>query len=63
MIAVIELAIEQKRYSKSSIEMMIETLSEENYQFEDVNTSKIKAIANFAIPKPNTSRYDIFLGC
>ena len=58
MIAVLELALEQKTVSKESIELISETTAENVVSIAEAKISDIAAIANFSIPEADVSQFD-----
>ncbi len=63
MVTTLQLAIENKTYSKESISMMLSMLMEEHRRVEDANTSQIVSISDFSIPSPDVAKFDRLLGC
>jgi len=62
MVAVLQLAIENKTYSKESISMMLSMLTEEKMPVEQAKIEHIKPIADFTIPQPDVTKFDRLLG-
>lgn len=61
MIAVLELALEQKTVSKETVELIAETTGENIVSIEEAAVSRISAIANFSIPEADVSQFDALM--
>lgn len=62
MIAVLELALEQKTVSKETVELISETTAENIVSIEEASITSISAIANFSIPEADVSQFDLLMG-
>ena len=61
MIAVIELAIENKTTNKESIKMLYENLTEKEEKPEQAEVEHLPKISHFSLPAPDVNKFDALM--